>query len=241
MRNSKEFEEKHHLTVFQNITVIFTNKKFNIVNIIRAIMHGVNTAIHYWCADYMRHVIGVNDSKIIFISYTIVCVLGPFGAVFINSFVTSCLKGGYDKPNAPYLLFGLHVISSILGLILPFVVNLYSFCFILMSFLIFDASDLTFVNGLIMNSVSSDLKGNAFSITNMFSMLITSGPAPLIYGAVNDYFKPYGHQNYGMLFLMICNSLVLIIMAYFICVSNQDKKKNEKLIEDEGEEMEDKE
>ena len=34
MRNSKEFEEKHHLTVFQNITVIFTNKKFNIINII---------------------------------------------------------------------------------------------------------------------------------------------------------------------------------------------------------------
>jgi hypothetical protein len=30
-------------------------------------------------------------------------------------------------------------------------------------------------------------------------------------------------------------------MGYFICVSNQDKKKNEKLIDDEGEEMEDKE
>ena len=203
LRSSKELEEKSKISVFQNITTIFTNKKFNIINLTRSIMHGVNTAIHYWCADYMRHVIGINDSKIIFISYTIVCVLGPFGAVFINSFVSSVLKGGYDKPNAPYILFGLHIISSICGLIIPFVVNLYSFCIILMLFLIFDASDLTFVNGLIMNSVSSDLKGSAFSLTNMFSMLITSGPSPLIYGAVNDYFKPFGHNNYGMLFLMI--------------------------------------
>jgi hypothetical protein len=30
-------------------------------------------------------------------------------------------------------------------------------------------------------------------------------------------------------------------MAYFICVSNQDKNKKDKLIEDEGEEMEEKE
>ena len=200
-------------------------------------MHGVNTAIHYWCADYMRSVIGVNDSKIIFISYTIVCVLGPFGAVFINSFISSFLKGGYDKPNAPKILFNLHIISSIFGLIIPFVRNLYSFCIVLMLFLIFDASDLTFVNGLIMNSVSSDLKGSAFSITNMFSMLVTSGPAPLIYGAVNDHFKPLGYYHYGMLFLMICNSLVLIMMGIFICVSNNENKKD-KLIDDQGQEME---
>ena len=119
--------------------------------VVRAVLYGVNTALHFWISDYMRTALNINDSFQILISYTIIAVTGPLGGVLASSFVSFFL--------AP------------------------------------------------------KLKGTAFSIANLVTMLLTSGPAPYLYGMINDLYKEK-FKGVGMLFIMVvaCVGLVFIFV-----------------------------
>ena len=84
--------------------------------------------------------------------------------------------------------------------LIALVEGLYSFCAMVLLYLIFNSSSLPMIQGIIITSVSTELKGTAFSIANLFTMMLTSGPAPVFYGFINDTF--HGHKNAGMLAIM---------------------------------------
>ena len=168
--------------------------------VVRAVLYGVNTALHFWISDYMRTALNINDSFQILISY-----------------------------NSAFVLLGLHFISCIFGLAIPFMANLYSFCGATALYLIFNSAALPIVQGLIITSVAPKLKGTAFSIANLVTMLLTSGPAPYLYGMINDLYKEK-FKGVGMLFIMVvaCVGLVFIFVlsvCRYHVLKMQDKNK----------------
>ena len=200
--------------------------------IVRAILFGVNTALHFWISDYMRTVLFIHDAKVIFISYTIIAVSGPIGGVLASSIVSTFL-GGYEHKNSAYVLLVLHCITCVFGLFIPFMNMLYPFCIMATLYLVFSSAALPIVQGIIITSVDTKLKGTAFSIANLVTMLCTSGPAPVLYGIVNDKYKNV-FPGMGMLFIMIC-ACVGIVFIVFLSICRYKKmikdEKVKKLIE----------
>ena len=108
----------------------------------------------------------------------------------------------------------------------------------------FSTAALPIVQGLIITSVAPKLKGTAFSIANLVTMLLTSGPAPYLYGMINDLYKEK-FKGVGMLFIMVvaCVGLVFIfvlsVCRYHVLKMQDKNKVSEKSregIEDEEEE-----
>ena len=73
--NDSSSSKKH--TYFNELTYILRNNLFLIGALVRSILLGVNTAFHYWISDYMRNGLNINDSRVIFISYTLMNIGGP--------------------------------------------------------------------------------------------------------------------------------------------------------------------
>ena len=228
MRKSINNEKKEQSTFFSDLAIIIKNPVFLMGIVVRAMLYGVNTALHFWISDYMRTALNINDSFQILISYSIIAVTGPLGGVLASSFVSFFL-GGYEHRNSAFVLLGLHFISCIFGLAIPFMANLYSFCGATALYLIFNSAALPIIQGLIITSVAPKLKGTAFSIANLVTMLLTSGPAPYLYGMINDLYKEK-FKGVGMLFIMVvaCVGLVFIFvlsMCRYHVLKMQDKNK----------------
>ena len=201
-------------TFFEDMKDIIINFVFINSVLVRAILFGVNTALHFWISDYMRSVLFVEDKRVIFVSYTIIAVSGPIGGVLASSIVSKFL-GGYEHKNSAYILLFLHCMTCCIGLFIPFMKQLYPFCFTTTLYLVFSSSALPIVQGIIITSVSAKLKGTAFSIANLVQILLTSGPAPFLYGVINDAYK-HVFPGMAMLCIMSCACVGIVFIVFLI-------------------------
>ena len=193
-------------------------------------MSGSLSAVHYWCADYMRNALEINDPKLIFISYTIVCMIGPLLGIFLISFI-NYFVGSYESKNAPLILFFLQLIGGFFGILSVLMNNLFSFCFCLMVCLIFNISATTFIQGAILLSVGIELTGMANSIANLTQIIFVSGPSPVLYGAINDIFYIKGMKKIGMLTMMIIHFFTsFLCFIHYLILKNKDNKDNKNII-----------
>lgn len=236
----KKDEEKSY---FQEMYECLTSPIFQVANWTRGIIDGFLTAVHYWCADYIRNALGVNDAKLIFLSYTTACIAGPVIGGFVGQIVNH-LYGSYENPGAPYVCIGLQVLVTIFGISATFMSNLYTFVGCLTLFLCFVSSVLSLCIGFLIVSVRPGLKSISNAISNITMMFLLSGTSPMIYGAINDYFKPKGLNRMAMRFIMSANIIgILLLLIFGKMRKNQlaqmEKENIEKLIK-EGKELEEK-
>ena len=91
MRKSLNNDKKEESTFFSDLGIIIKNPVFLMGIVVRAVLYGVNTALHFWISDYMRTALNINDSFQIVISYSIIAVTGPLGGVLASSFVSCFL------------------------------------------------------------------------------------------------------------------------------------------------------
>jgi len=236
----KKDEEKSY---FQEMFECLTSPIFQVANWTRGIIDGFLTAVHYWCADYIRNALGVNDAKLIFLSYTTACIAGPVIGGFVGQIVNH-IYGSYENPGAPYVCIGLQVLVTIFGISSTFMPNLYSFVGCLTLFLCFVSSVLSLCIGFLIVSVRPGLKSISNAISNITMMFLLSGTSPMIYGAINDYFKPKGLNRMAMRFIMSANIIgILLLLIFGKMRKNQlaqmEKENVEKLIK-EGKELEEK-
>lgn len=203
------------LTYCQELKYILKNPLFIHGALARSILLGVNTAFHYWISDYMKNALKIENSHVIFWSYTLMNIGGPIGGVFAGSFITYFF-GGYENKHSASVLFVSHAITCVFGMLIPFMPGLYTFCSMTLFYLIFNSSSLPMIQGIIITSVSTELKGTAFSVANLFTMLLTSGPAPFFYGIMNDIFLEKDYHNIGMLSIMICCCIGIIFIGAMV-------------------------
>lgn len=225
-KNQTDKKKQNTCTVYKNI---LTNTVFINGLTIRAILYGINSSLHYWISDYMRNVLLINNNKLIFISYTIIAIVGPLGGIVITSLVNYCL-GGYEHRHSVLILFLLHIIASFCGIAIPFVGSLYPFSISVVLYLIFNSAALPILQGLIITSVAPNLKGIAYSIANLVTMLLTSGPAPVVYGIINDKYKTV-YPKMGMYATMSCSFVAFVFFVGLIIGKYRAIKKTPEKVE----------
>jgi hypothetical protein len=230
-------EKKEQPSFLSDMKELLTNATFLTSSWIRAVIYGVNTAFHFWIADYMRTVLNINSPSKIFISYTIIALAGPIGGVLCNAIINPWM-GGYESQRSSYALLFLHLISCVFGVAFPLFMGLTEFSILCAMYLVFNSAMLSILQGVIVSSISSRLKSTGFSLTNIVTMLVTSGPSPVIYGYINDKYKTY-YKPLAMLCTMLGGVACIPFFFLLICFRARTFKKGEKLLGKEGKKTQD--
>ena len=210
--------KKEQPSFFSDMKELFTNGTFLTSSWIRSLIYGVNTAFHFWIADYMRTVLDINSPSTIFFSYTIIALAGPIGGVLCNAIINPWM-GGYESSKSSYALLFLHLISCVFGVAFPLFMGLYPM--------------LSILQGVIVSSIPPRLKSTGFSLTNIVTMLVTSGPSPVLYGYVNDKYKTY-YKPLAMLCTMLGCVACIPFFFLLICLRARTFKKDKLLDKKEG-------
>jgi len=194
----------------------------------RALLFGITTIIHFWISDYMKNIILIQDKREVFIIYTAITILGPLGGVICNSIVNP-LIGGYEKKKASYAAILLHIAEVICGMSMAFLRNKISFLFLTLLYFLFDSSVIGIINGINISSVRPEIKATGFSIANLITHSLCSGPGPYLYGVVNDKYKDK-FMGSGMLCMMFICTIDIPIFIMMTIIRNRilDKKQKEK-------------
>ena len=205
----------------------------------RALLFGITTTIHFWVSDYMKNVILIKDKREVFVIYSAISILGPLGGVICNSIVNP-LIGGYEKKKASYAAIMLHMAEVICGMSMAFLRNKISFLILTLLYFLFDSSVIGIINGINISSVRPEIKATGFSIANLVTHSLCSGPGPFLYGFVNDKYKEK-FMGAGMLCMMFICAMDIPIFMIMTIIRNRildakEKEKKEKLINNDNEE-----
>jgi hypothetical protein len=224
--------KKEQPSFFSDMKELFTNGTFLTSSWIRSVIYGVNTAFHFWIADYMRTVLDINSPSTIFFSYTIIALAGPIGGVLCNAIINPWM-GSYESSKSSYALLFLHLIACVFGVAFPLFMGLYPFCICCGLYLVFNSAMLSILQGVIVSSIPPRLKSTGFSLTNIVTMLVTSGPSPVLYGYVNDKYKTY-FRPLAMLCTMLGGVACIPFFFLLICLRARTFKKDKLLDKKEG-------
>lgn len=221
-------KSSQHDSVFTIILQTIQNKIFVFGMIVRGLLMGTNTALHYWLNDYIRNALNINDTKSIFYGYTFVNLLSPIIGIFANSAMTYCF-GSYENKNASCGLLVFHAITCLFGVSMLTMDALVPFCLCLLMYFIFSSAALPMIQGILISSVPLHAKGTSFGFSNVFATLFISGPAPVVYGIINDHYKD-SSKKMGMVFLMglCCSGLLFIILLHVFRMESIRKEEKEK-------------
>ena len=220
---------------FNKILIIITNKKWLLVNWSVCVINGVLSTTHYWCSDYMRNALNINDSKSIILSYSTVCLLSPLVSMLITS-IFNKLFGGYESKNGPIISVFISIFTFIFGIGSTFLNELSSFLITLIMFFAFGSSLLSMSIGLILVCIDEKLKEQAFSITTIINMFVTGNIFPLFYGIINDYFISSDNKRMGMRFTLSLPgiSIICLILLNIILKKEEENKEEDSLLEKEN-------
>ena len=221
---------------FNKLLIIVTNSKWLLANIASCVINGVLSTTHYWCSDYMRNALNVNDSKTIILSYSTVCLLSPLISMVFTS-IFNQLFGGYESKNATIITIFISIFTVIFGVGSTYMNELLSFLITLIMFFAFGTSLLSMSIGLILVCIDEKLKEHALSFTTIINMFITGNLFPLLYGIINDYFKVNDNKRMGMRFTLSLPIISIISLIFLhITLKKEEENKEEPLIEKENNE-----
>jgi len=222
INNNNNNNINYNMNIFiENCKKILSIKLYIYCLIVRSLLFGVNSGIHYWFNDYLLTVIEETNQNKRLIAYFIVATLGPLFGIIGNYFIGKHI-GEYNSIKAISSTLLFHFICCIFCIIIPFIRNFTFFLLLMLLYFIFNSFVIPIIQGIIICSVNKELKITSFSLANIFQMLFTSGPAPTYYGFVNDLFKDK-IKNGGMIALLMFTivNILFILKIYTI-------KKNEK-------------
>jgi len=213
-----------------DLVLLLHNPLYVISLICRSIIRGLITCLHYWFSDFLRNMVKGEKPITITISYAIICFTGPFGGIIANA-VLKPFFGSYESRKASFPLIILQLIASIFAISIGLMRNLISICLVTILFLIFNSSVIALIQGILISCVDKDLSATGFAFANACTQILTAGPTPMIYGAINDKFK----EKYPYLAMCIIMSLNLLAVPLLILLAilrnkkfdEEEKSKNE--------------
>ena len=201
-------------TFFSDLIVLSCHSLYMISMSSRCILHGLNTCLHFWLADFIRNVIKEDNQLKVTISYSIICFAGPFGGIVANAVLKPCI-GGYETRKSSWPLVFLQVIASILAISIGFMKSTFSVCVMTILYLIFNSSALPLVQGILISCVDPELSATGFAIASILTQSLTSGATPFIYGVINDRYK----DKYPWLAMVSVMSLQFVAVPLLILLA----------------------
>ena len=223
---------------FADLKVLSCHSLYILSVICRCILHGLNTCLHFWLADFMRNVIHEQNQLKITIYYTIICFAGPVGGM-INNAVLKPIIGSYESRRASWPLVLLQLTASIFGISIGFMKTTLMVTIATILFLIFNSSALPIVQGILISCVDKKMSATGFAIANILTQVLTSGTTPLLYGMINDRYKDR-YPNMAMVCIMSLEFLAVPFLCVLAYLRNKKFDEEEKNKEEKAEELVDK-
>ena len=226
----KKEDKKQKRNFFTDLKILSCHSLYMLSVASRCILHGINTTLHFWLADFLRNVIKEQNQLKITIYYTIICFTGPVGGILANAVLKPIIHS-YESRKASWPLVLLQITASICGISIGLMKTTLTVALATICFLIFNSSALPIVQGILISCVDKELGATGFAIANILTQVLTSGTTPLLYGIINDRYK----DRYPNL-AMICIMSLEFVAVPFLCVlaylrnkkfDEEEKKKKE--------------
>ena len=193
---------------------IICNIQFICVSLFKANTYFISTAQNYWYSDYLQNTLNIKSSKKIFISYSISQVVSGIIGMFLGGLISNFL-GGYESKNSLLIMIISQFISSIFGIISPFLNNLIFLTIFTFLYVLFTSIPSLISSGYSLTIVPKNMTGSAngffFFIVNLFGML----PAPFVYAFIKEGFndgriamKFLGFYSLFGLFVLVIGEIV---------------------------------
>jgi len=204
----------------------------------RCILHGINTTLHFWLADFIRNVIHEQNQLKITIYYCIICLAGPVGGILANAILKPIIHS-YESRKASWPLVFLQLTASIFGISIGLMKTTLSVTIATICFLMFNSSALPIVQGILISCVDKELGATGFAIANILTQVLTSGTTPLLYGIINDKYKEK-YPNLAMICIMSLEFIAVPILCVLAYLRNKKFDEEEKNKEEKEQELVDK-
>ena len=237
-QEKREKKEEKKRNFFDDLKILSGHSLYVLSVTCRCILHGINTCLHFWLADFLRTVIHEQDQLKITIYYSIICFAGPVGGMIANA-VLKPLIISYESRKASWPLVILQLIASIFGISIGLMKTTLNVTIATILFLIFNSSALPIVQGILISCVDKELGATGFAIANILTQVLTSGTTPLLYGIINDRYKER-YPNLAMLCIMSLEFLAIPFLCILACLRNKKFDEEEKNKQDKEQELVDK-
>ena len=201
----------------------------------RCILHGINTCLHFWLADFIRNVIHEKNQLKITIYYSIICFAGPVGGMIANALLKPVIIS-YESRRASWPVVILQLIASLFGICIGFMKTTLMVTIATILFLIFNSSALPIVQGILISCVDKELGATGFAIANILTQVLTSGTTPLLYGIINDRYKEK-YPNLAMICIMSLEFLAIPFLCVLAYLRNKKFDEEEKKEENKKQEL----
>ena len=234
----EKINKKTKKNFFSDIRILSCHSLYLISMICRCILHGLNTCLHFWLADFMRNVVHEKNQLKITICYSIICFSGPACGILAN-LILRPLIGDYESRKASWPLVFLQLIASVFAVSIGFMKTTLTVSIATILFLMFNSSALPLLQGILISCVDKELGATGFAIANILTQVLTSGTTPLLYGIINDRYK----EKYPSLAMICIMSLQFVAVPFLIVLAVLRNKKfdeEEKKQNEQGEELIDK-
>ena len=233
---SRTLETVKKGSFFSDLKILSCHSLFMMSMLCRVILHGLNTCMHFWLADFMRNAILEKNQFKITICYSIICFSGPAGGILTNAILRP-LIGNYDSRKASWPLVFIQLVASIFGVGIGFTRTTISCTIVTICFLIFNSSALPLLQGILISCVDPALSTTGFAITNVLTQVLTSGTTPLLYGMINDKFKDR-YPWMAMVCIMSLEFVAVPLLSILAILRNKKFDEEERLKKkEEGEEL----
>ena len=210
---------------FSDLAQLLGNPLYAFSLISRCIIHGLNTCLHYWFSDFLRTVI-LEKQSIVTLSYSIVCVAGPFGGIIANYLLKPYI-GNYESRKSSWPIVILQFIASIFAISIGLMKTTKYLCIVTILFLIFNSSALPLIQGILISCTDKKLSATGFAFASTCTQLATAGTTPMIYGMINDKFK-LKYPWLAMVSMMSLNLLALPLLIFLAILRNKKFDEEEK-------------
>ena len=230
-------QEQKKSSFFTDLKILSCHSLYLLSMACRCILHGINTCLHFWLADFLRTVIHEQNQLKITVYYSIICFAGPIGGIIAN-WLLKPIIGSYESRRASWPVVVLQLIASVFGICIGLMKTTLTVTIFTILFLMFNSSALPIVQGILISCVDKSLSATGFAIANILTQVLTSGTTPLLYGIINDRYKEQ-IPNLAMLCIMSLEFLAipfLCVLAYLRNKKFDEEEKNR----DKGEELVDK-
>jgi hypothetical protein len=182
------FNIRNNATILKNLKIIITNKVFIFSALALATLFFIITAVQYWGSDYMAQALKVEDTDMILLSFSVVCVTSPTFGVILGGWTIS-LIGGYESKHSILLCLIYGIFAGLFAIPVTYANGLTGFTIYLWLVLFFGGAIVPAITGIIISTGPLHLRGLANSITSILSNLLGYLPAPFVYGLLNNIFE----------------------------------------------------
>jgi len=207
-------------TIIKDLCTIIKNKVFVFSALSLSTLFFIITAVQYWGSDYIEQALKVKDKNIILLSFSVVCVTSPTLGVIIGGW-TSSLIGGYESKHSILLCLIYAIFAGLFSLPITYTDEVLEFTIYLWLVLFFGGAIVPVITGIIISSVSNNLRGVANSLTSFLCNLLGYLPAPFIYGIINNISID---SNNRLAFFIVMNYSFLGV--FFLCLASYFRYKN---------------